>query len=133
MKYLEDIFRSDPTLMKYLPEQVNFEYLTREFLFAILFEAKRSVYESLARISEQKERFKKRGNLAGQTIKVVDKFRMKLINLPDLEEYEMKQDTKFIRKKKRRKNEDSNSNANRMLSNNYRINEILRHSEQMEC
>ena len=81
--------------MKFLPDGIKFKYLKRDFLFSILYHKRPEVYAELVALSEREKELSKRKLLADCAIKVVDRFREKLLNLPDLKEYEMRENHRF--------------------------------------
>ncbi len=121
---MEAIFLQDSALMRYVPDNIKFQYLTREFLFAVIYEVRRGRYDEMVHINEQEENRQSGVLLAEYSIKVIEKYRTKLINLPDINEYQAKQDNRFLRKKK--KGVDLVGLIKKQpISNNYRINQVL--------
>ncbi len=54
VKYLEEIFKKKPTLMKYIPDTAKFRNLPRNLLFGILWSVDRPQYEELQQARNQK-------------------------------------------------------------------------------
>jgi hypothetical protein len=87
--------------MRYVPTGIKFEYLSREFLFAVIFEVDRDHYYRLVEDHEKLKALKKQQKLADYAIKITDKYKEKLMALPDLKDYEANETHTFIKKKKR--------------------------------
>jgi hypothetical protein len=84
LDYLKDIFEGDEGLKMYIPATRKYKHIGKDFLFTVLYETRKDIYERLVKLRREEEEKQHKKVYMKFKVKVVNEFIDEIEATPDL-------------------------------------------------